>query len=441
MYRRPSLIKRMAPGNGKIIFEPSVIFEKVNIKDMKTDDVVKNTELKKIDDKNFEISGLQNGVDYKINIVMEEGVQGYQHPFRCGEFPGVVVNYIHPLDKAYLPSGICPASPCILRLGKRLIVSHDIFYKDMAQNLTLIFYSDDQGITWNRLSSIRGCFWGKMFVYQNSLFVLGLTHEYGDLNLYETMDGGKNWEKVCTILKGGNKFTGGPHRSVMPIIEHDGRIWTSLEYGTWDLGGHDFGVISASGDIRNSENWVVSGFTQYKMDWPNVPSGLSNGCIEGNVVLCPDGRLIDFLRFSFKNDESSFKTALYTIIDSKNPRATPTYGGVVNFYGSHTKFCIKYDEVSDRYWTISNKADSAKPGRRNELILMSSKNVMDWQIEQTLFDYENNDWYENHEKVGMQYIDFIFNGDEIEYVSRTAINGALNYHDSNCITFHSVKYR
>lgn len=441
MNERPDLITRLAPGDGKAVFEASALFEKARVTDMKTGDVVETAKMRRITDKNYEVSGLENGTDYKISIVLENGVESYSHPFRCGEFPGTVISYIHPMDKAYLPSGMCPATPCILRSGKRLIVSHDIFYRDMAQNLTLVFYSEDEGVTWSRLSSIEGCLWGKMFIYQNTLFMLGSIHEYGDLNLYESGDGGKTWEKACTVLKGGNKYTGGPHKSAMPVVEHDGRIWISLEYGSWELGGHSFGVMSASGDIRKSENWIVSGFIDYNPDWPGVPKAESSGCIEGNVVLCPDGKLIDFLRFGFKDNQRSFKTALYTVIDYKNPDATPVYGGTVDFYGSHTKFCIKYDESTDRYWTISNKADSEKPGRRNELILMSSKDVMNWQIEQTLLDYEHNGWSENHEQVGFQYVDFIFNGDEIEYVSRTALNGALNYHDSNCITFHKVKYR
>jgi hypothetical protein len=280
-----------------------------------------------------------------------------------------------------------------------------------------------------------------MFEYGGPIFMLGNTHEYGDLVLYEAYDGGADWTKVCTVMPGGNKHTGGPHKSAMPVVSHKGRIWTSLEYGSWELGGHGFGVLSASGDIRKNENWTVSGFTSYNPEWPGVPEAQSSGCIEGNIVLCPDGRLIDFLRYGISDAKLGFRTALYTVVDTENPGNAPEYGGTVDFYGSHTKFCIKFDRETGRYWTISNKADSKKPGRRNELILMSSKDVMNWKIEQTLLDYEHNGWSEDYKQAGFQYVDFIFNGDEIEYVSRTALNGALNYHDSNCITFHKVKYR
>ena len=41
--------------------------------------------------------------------------------------------------------------------------------------------------------------------------------------------------------------------------------------------------------------------------------------------------------------------------------------------------------------------------------------------------------------VGFQYIDFMFDGDDLIYLSRTAMNQAHNFHDANYQTFHRVK--
>lgn len=46
---------------------------------------------------------------------------------------------------------------------------------------------------------------------------------------------------------------------------------------------------------------------------------------------------------------------------------------------------------------------------------------------------------EDYTKVGFQYADWIFIGDDILAVSRTAINGAYNFHNANYITFHKFK--
>ncbi|MBR2465887.1 MAG: hypothetical protein IKB38_03020 [Clostridia bacterium] len=51
----------------------------------------------------------------------------------------------------------------------------------------------------------------------------------------------------------------------------------------------------------------------------------------------------------------------------------------------------------------------------------------------TIFAYAPGD------KVGFQYVDFEFDGDDVIFLCRTAINGAASYHDSNCQTFHRIK--
>ena len=43
------------------------------------------------------------------------------------------------------------------------------------------------------------------------------------------------------------------------------------------------------------------------------------------------------------------------------------------------------------------------------------------------------------EKVGFQYADFEFEGDDIIFLCRTAWNGANSYHNSNYSTFHTIK--
>lgn len=434
-------IKRMSPGIGKLVFEVSDSYTftaLLNLEDGKP----KETKCRRLYKNTYEITGLENGVDYGLSLLGDDGFACLVRPFRCGEYPGSVLNYIHPNDKTFFPSGMCPASPSIIETEKgKLYVSHDIFCFDMAQNQTKIFYSADSGNTWNYHSSVEGCLWGKLFIYRGTIFLLGNMHEYGDLVLYKLNEFTDTWRKACTILEGGNRHTGGPHKAPMPIIEHNDRIWTAIEYGSWNLGGHACGFLSAFGDITNKANWTVSDFTDYNSSWNGTPDGDSSGCIEGNIVLMPDGSMIDFLRFGIDRCDPNYGRALYLKINQDNLKAAPEFGGVIDFQGNQTKFCIYFDESTNKYWTIVNKADSEKPKRRNELILMSSDNVLNWTVEKTLLDYENYGWYENYEETGFQYIDFIFHKDSIYYVSRTAINGARNYHDSNCITFHKTKYK
>ena len=434
-------VLRMAPGFSKVKFE--VVDErKFTALIGKTVQSAKKFEYLNIGRNAYEICGLENKTDYLLILEDFDGIRSLERPFRCGEYPGDVINYIHPEDKSFLPSGRCPASPSIVEtLSGVLFVSHDIFDFNLAQNQTKIFYSNNNGESWHFHSEIEGCLWGKLFIYRDDIYILGCVHEYGDLVLYKLDNDIKIWEKSCCVLKGGNRYTGGPHKAPMPIIEHNDRIWTAIEFGSWNLGGHACGFVSASGDITKVNNWVISGFAKFDSSWENVPKGNSSGCIEVNIVIKPDGSMIDFLRFGIDTCEPNYGKALYMSIDINKPEKAPEFGKIIDFHGNHTKFCIYFDKITLKYWTIVNKADRSKPKRRNELLLMSSKNIEKWTVEKTLFDYENNGWYEDFMKTGFQYVDFLFHEDYIFFVSRTAINGARNYHDSNCITFHKTRYK
>ena len=72
---------------------------------------------------------------------------------------------------------------------------------------------------------------------------------------------------------------------------------------------------------------------------------------------------------------------------------------------------------------------------RNLLSLAYSKDLETWHVLEDLIDGTDYD----PKNVGFQYVSFCFDGDDIVYLSRTAFNGAQNYHDNNYVTFHRVK--
>ena len=79
--------------------------------------------------------------------------------------------------------------------------------------------------------------------------------------------------------------------------------------------------------------------------------------------------------------------------------------------------------------------------QRNVLALVSSSDVLTWEIESVVLDYSHRDVYsgDRHDlEIGFQYVDWAFDGDDIVAVSRTALNGANNYHDANYLTFHRL---
>jgi len=386
------------------------------------------------------VENLINGYEYSI-FFQNTGVSSNIRFFRCGDYGGNLVNYIHPDDMTYHPSGMCPASPSILKLdNNRLLISHDIFYKNMKQNITEIHFSDDEGKTWNYLSTITPCFWGKLFTHKNILYMLGNNGEYGDLLLYRSLNMGLSFEKPIVIIKGGDRLKGGPHKAPMPIIKYKNKLWTAIDYGSWNIGGHKSGVISIAvdDDLYVKENWEISEFLEYDTNWDKDIDSNYGGLLEGNIVEKKDGGIVNFLRYSTGYEYENYGKAIYLNINTKEKKTKLEFGKVVKFNGNTSKFTIKYDEKTKKYWTIINRADKQDINKRNLVILMSSKDLDIWEDEKVLLDYTK--WYEDYTKVAFQYIDFIFYNNKILYVSRTAINGALNYHDSNCITFHETTY-
>ena len=111
----------------------------------------------------------------------------------------------------------------------------------------------------------------------------------------------------------------------------------------------------------------------------------------------------------------------------------------IDFEGNLSKFTISYDEKSKRYWSLVNKVTSKNLKQRNVLSLVTSKDLENWEEAEEILNYENNAWPEDSSLVGFQYVDWIFDGDDILALSRTAINGANNFHDANYITFHKIK--
>lgn len=449
------IITRMAPGDQRVTIDFSYnrksIKERVDFKIFLKDRQSNQEIYSKVSSgefRSFSIDNLRNGVDYLVNIEAKENPSGeivarsHTRLFQTGHVPGVVINYIHPDDYTYDSSGRSPASPSLVRLPDGgLLASHDIFWGLGGQNLTKVFESQDQGNTWKYKSDIYPCFWGKLFIHHNNLYMLGTSTEYGELLIFESKDWGSSWSEPTTIISGGSREEGGPHKAPMPVVSHNGRLWTAIDYGSWGIGGHDSGVVSVSidADLMNAENWAVSPFLPYNPQWEGAIKGGKPGLLEGNVVVTPNGGLVNFLRYNTIGGIPDYGKAIMLNVDKDNPNAPLTFGKVIDFPGNMSKFTINYDEESKKYYSLVNRVTTDWRTQRNILTLISSTNLIDWHILRDVINYEDNGWWEDYTKVGFQYVDWIFDGDDILVASRTAISGAYNFHNANYMTFHRIR--
>ena len=74
---------------------------------------------------------------------------------------------------------------------------------------------------------------------------------------------------------------------------------------------------------------------------------------------------------------------------------------------------------------------------RNTLALMRSKDLRAWEIRRIMLHHPDS---VNH---GFQYVEWLFEGGDIIFASRTAyddgLGGAHRQHDANYLTFHRIE--
>ncbi len=383
------------------------------------------------------LEGLEPGGEYALSLALPGGVFGPWIPFRTGFVPGQVVNYLHPQDERYSFSGryLCSPSLAMLPSGA-LVASMDVYAPREPQNLTLVMISRDGGISWRPQCQLFPCFWGKLFVHGGTLYMLGVSTEYGDLLIARSDDEGASFGAPTRLLPGsGRSARGGVHRAPVPVIEAGGRLYTAVEWGGWEMGGHASAMLSApsGADLLRAESWSVTPLTAQDTAWPGAAAGPAMGMLEGNAVEGPDGRVYNLLRYAIGGCRPDHDRAV--MLAYQGPDEPQQFVKIVDFPGGITKFCIRRDPESDRYVALINRITRQDaPAARNVLSLSTSEDLVHWQVHADLIDYRDSD----PGLIGFQYPDFQMVGDDLLALSRTAFNGAHSFHDSNFITFHRI---
>ena len=379
----------------------------------------------------FTIKGIQDHTDFEFYIRRGTGATSSTRLVRTGNIPGTVINYVHPRDTEYRFSGWYPCSPSIVRLADgRLLASMDMYKSSYPQNLTMLFRSDDNGEHWRYLTDLFPCFWGKLFLHNDGLYMLGVSREYGDLLIGRSYDGGENWTVPTVLFRGRNSSEHpGIHRAPMPFYSRNGLLMTDVQYGATQCGLMFDGVISVRSDrdLLDAGNWVLSDLYAAPPEELKESTDIPNG-IEGNIIDEPNGNAVIFLRY----DRGK---ALVLNFDPANPENAPTFNSIINFPSTASKFEIYYDKPSGYYVSIVDYPLEEPRTERNLLTLIYSRNMKEWKTAKHIIDHR----YDDPDKTGFQYVSFLIEENDIIFESRTAYNGADSYHNSNCVTFHRIR--
>jgi hypothetical protein len=354
--------------------------------------------------------------------------------------PGVVVDYIPASTKIFIGS----PSVCILPNGD-YVASHDHFgpgSTEYQQALTSVFKSSDKGKKWKKISEINGQFWSNLFVHNQVLYIMGTWKHHGNLIIRRSNDGGISWSEPADSLSG-LLLKGEYHTAPMPVVIHNGRLWRAIENAksyspAWGRR-YSAMVISApvDADLLNASSWTSTNGLPSDSAYLN---GKFIGWLEGNAVVTPDGKIVDFLRVA-TSEKGRDLAAIVNISEDGLTASFDPAAGFMNFAGGARKFSIRYDEKSGLYWTITNMisdefSEMDAGSVRNTLVLKNSADLKEWTIYRVLL------YHPDVKKHGFQYVDWQFDGRDIIFLSRTAFDdefgGANNYHDANFLTFHRI---
>lgn len=381
-----------------------------------------------------------NRLVFLVSVVLLSGMF-LLLPAQQVKVPGIVINHEPASQGRYIGS----PSVCILPDGN-YVASHDFFGPSSNEHVrarTTIFRSLDKGKTWTRISEIDGQFWSNLFFHRGCLYIMGTFRHHGNLIIRRSDDGGISWSEPAGS-DSGLLLEGEYHTAPVPVIIHNGRIWRAIENARsytekWGVR-YSAMVISApvDADLLDASAWKTTNFLTHDSAYLN---GHFGGWLEGNAVVTPDGSIVDFLRVA-TSEQGQDLAAIVSISDDGSTASFEPSAGFIDFAGGARKFTIRYDSVSERYWTITNMIkeefkDLPAGSVRNTLVLKSSPDLNDWSIHKILISHPD------VKKHGFQYVDWQFDGKDIIFVCRTAFDdqygGANNYHDANYLTFHRIK--
>jgi hypothetical protein len=375
------------------------------------------------------------------------------------------------------PSHIYLGSPSIVRLSSgRIVASHDFFgvgYASQPRNVS-VYISDNNGETWTFASYIKHSYWTTLAVYNDNIYAIGVDNDINaNIIIHRSSDNGTSWNyngnDEGVILFNGS-FATGP----TPIVLANQVMYRAIEaWPTPFRWPDDFqaAIIScnlstssglhADDPIMSPSNWRLTPPLVFNKEW--IPKSLPNvtlpGYLEGNVVIVPkpsstELRVLNILRFN-----SSPYNNLAVILELNQTTNTLSFLSFITFPGGSTKFSIRYDPITETYFSFVNTI------QRNVLGLSYTKdliNLSNWTIavDRILYDDTGLTTLDSDRYTGFQYVDWQFDnlpsllsdnkaasciewncdgGPHIIYLIRTAYRGANSFHNSNRITYKTLQ--
>lgn len=336
--------------------------------------------------------------------------------------PGTIVAHSPAESGAYI------GSPALLVMPDgSYVASHDFFGPGTNFDEYAVYRSHNRGRSWRKVAGFVGQWWSSLFYHRGALYTIGTTREYGFAVIRKSDDGGVTWTEPTGpetgILSSEERY----HCAPVPVVEHGGRLWTAFELALGKRPHWPATVASAplDADLLKADSW------QWADPFHHFWSG--GQWIEGNIVVVREEEVVNILRANVGKPDKA--AVVHVSTDGRTLTHDPERD-LIDFPGGGVKFTIRFDPVSGRYWTLGNRQKDP-PANRNTLVLASSEDILTWRVELVVLHHDDAECH------AFQYVDWVIDGDDILFLSRTAhedgLGGAPRGHDANFLTFHRIR--
>lgn len=347
-----------------------------------------------------------------------------------------------------------------------------------------IFTSSDGGETWVQ-RAVTPIYHARPFLAGKSIYVLGHRR---DLGILRSEDGGQTWSNVHWLTKDQEW-----HQAPCNVHYTRGRVYLVMErvvdpnWPEWPV--HVMAPVlmaaSVNADLTQRESWTFSNELVYRDviqqygpprligvpffkpgdTTPEIPDDhrpmARPGWLETNVVQFTDPNHVwydpagrTFHLWMRAHTGSTNYAAILKAVESEDGSITVSVqhapsGEPVVFVpcpGGHMKFHLLYDEPTKLFWLLSSQStdsmtrpDRLPPDRfnlpsneRHRLVLHFSRNCIDWCFASRVDDT-------GAFGQSRHYASMVTRGDDLFILSRSGDQHASSAHDTNLITFHTVR--
>ena len=302
---------------------------------------------------------------------------------------------------------------------------------DERATVTVIKKSTDGGKSWSECGRIEHLRWASLFIVDHVVYVMG-NHLSLNTAMIAKLDTNGTLTSADLGISAGGSAPGA-------VVFKDGKVWRAYAKR----------VLSASldSDLLNSSSWTASedAHKLISVAWLRSVTGLALPdlkAVEGgepNLVIGEDGELYCFWRFDKVG--TGVQLVMRVIENGTRFEMLDNNGTLLTgFPNSKGKVTIRYDEVTGKYFALTNPYLGGQTADRTKLALAVSDDMLHWEIvDYVLVSRDLENAYVEQFYHAFQYADFVIDGDDIVLVVREAADYTSTYHDGNYTTMYTIK--